>query len=919
MSPRFLKNGAALLWIVLLAACGPESIVGQVVDLRHAGQRSHQALELWQQGKFEEAIRIQEDVLETAERVAGPASEIALSSANNLAVFYREQGRLAEAEALLEKTVVRAESAFGPDAPLLAEPLNNLGGVLGDLAAYSDAETALERSLGICEESADRACIAGNLNDLALLYGCQGRNDEAEAYLQRALAIAREAIGEERRDTAIALNNLAAFYMEQGLYDRAEPVYLEAIEVLEAVRGETHPDTATALSNLANLYQQEGRFEEAEPYFQRAIAIRRERLGETHPDLATTLNNYAVMLQKRGDLEEAGRLFRQVLTLRENSLGPEHPLTTATLANLSGVMLSKGELDEARRLMTKVIERSGARVAGGRAGHRTEQEAGNLGFRAEILLELITFQDSPSKSELVTAFEAMQWATRDTVGATADKALVAFADGTGELARLARERSLLEQQLDAAERKTVRLAQAADDAALASARGEMQRVRDRFEHTTAELVDRFPAFADLVGGKPLPLSRAQAVLGPREGLLLIGMFAQPELERERTPAFSMLVTPDTVRLRKLDHSEQELAARVKRLRSQLDPGSGGGLRSGFDFAAAYELFDDLLAAFGPPFERLDHLYVVPDGALESLPLSVLVTAPPDGVEDYGEAPWLVRRLAMSTLASAASLEALKTFVGPAGGNSPFLGIGDPALDGREGDTRGLDASAYFEPDGTSDVRALRNLVPLPETADELRTVAASLSAGEGALLLGRAASEERLSRIDLADHRIIAFATHGLIAGQIDTLAEPALVLTPPLEATGADDGLLSASEISQLSLDADLVMLSACNTAAPDGSPGAPGLSGLAKAFIHAGARALLVSHWEVYSFAAQALTTGMIKAELAAPEIGHAEALRRSMLAMLDHPRSPDFAHPSVWAPFVIVGDGRASIQRQNGAPQP
>jgi CHAT domain-containing protein len=153
------------------------------------------------------------------------------------------------------------------------------------------------------------------------------------------------------------------------------------------------------------------------------------------------------------------------------------------------------------------------------------------------------------------------------------------------------------------------------------------------------------------------------------------------------------------------------------------------------------------------------------------------------------------------------------------------------------------------------VNAVRKLTPLPESRKELRSLARSLGAGEGSLLVGRDATETRVKAAPLSDFKVLAFATHGLLAGDLAGLSEPALVLTPPLHATGMDDGLLTASEVAQLKLNADWVILSACNTAAVDGTPGAQGLSGLAKAFFYAGSRALLVSHWPVASDAAVAL----------------------------------------------------------------
>jgi len=130
--------------------------------------------------------------------------------------------------------------------------------------------------------------------------------------------------------------------------------------------------------------------------------------------------------------------------------------------------------------------------------------------------------------------------------------------------------------------------------------------------------------------------------------------------------------------------------------------------------------------------------------------------------------------------------------------------------------------------------------------------------------------------------------------------------LTPPDKATETDDGYLSASEVTALKLDADWVILSACNTAA-GGAEGAEALSGLARAFFYAGDRALLVSHWSVYSDATVKLIAGAISRMAADKSVGRAEALRQSMLALIDK-GAPYEAQPAYWAPFVIVGEGAA-----------
>ena len=187
-------------------------------------------------------------------------------------------------------------------------------------------------------------------------------------------------------------------------------------------------------------------------------------------------------------------------------------------------------------------------------------------------------------------------------------------------------------------------------------------------------------------------------------------------------------------------------------------------------------------------------------------------------------------------------------------------------------------------------------------------VAKSLKAGKDDLLLGRSANESEVKALSrrgrLDDYRVVHFATHGLISGEIEGLGEPALALSLPDKATTEDDGLLTASEVAELKLNADWVVLSACNTAAGE-KPGAEAFSGLARAFFYSGARTLLVSHWPVVSEAAVKLTRSTFSALQEDPMIGRAEALRRAMRTLIDK-GGPNERHPSYWAPFVVVGDG-------------
>jgi len=217
--------------------------------------------------------------------------------------------------------------------------------------------------------------------------------------------------------------------------------------------------------------------------------------------------------------------------------------------------------------------------------------------------------------------------------------------------------------------------------------------------------------------------------------------------------------------------------------------------------------------------------------------------------------------------------------------------------------------ASLSSDSHINYTALRaQLQPLPGTRTEIQSIAKALMADESDIKLGADASETAVKRAKLDDYRIVYFATHGLVAGQLEQFAkagvEPALALSFPDKPTDFDDGLLQPNEIAELKLNADWVVLSACNTAAEE-KPGAEALSGLARAFFYAGARSMIVSNWYIADAATPQLMLGTFQAIANNPKLSHAEALRLAMLDLIDKATSDSDADPWLWAPFVVVGE--------------
>jgi len=179
--------------------------------------------------------------------------------------------------------------------------------------------------------------------------------------------------------------------------------------------------------------------------------------------------------------------------------------------------------------------------------------------------------------------------------------------------------------------------------------------------------------------------------------------------------------------------------------------------------------------------------------------------------------------------------------------------------------------------------------------------------------LGKDANERTVKSAPLSKYRVVAFATHGLVPGDLNGLTQPALALTAPSVADVDGDGLLTMDEILALKLDADWVVLSACNTGASAGA-GAEAASGLGRAFFYAGTRALLVTNWSVHSESARQLVTDLFRRQAADPKLSRGEALRQAMMALLDGKGYADqqgkvlfsYGHPLFWAPYTIIGDG-------------
>ena len=803
--------------------------------------------------------------------------------------------------------------------------LMQLGNAANDGSNYAAAEQAFRSALAVQERilGPSDPGLATPIMDLALQISNQGRYVEADQLFARANQLVSES-GDElqkaRYDFYIAEHesnraNLpeaaaSAALAEREYLDLVPPSLVDAARGFAEAREESYadslmlgPDGENAVAGLAACWTLEALIA-----YRTGDYVKVQSLNKSVDTLLSIsglrppgLEPRAVRLAALGDAQE-GEIGQAVTKLNDAAAmfaryGENERPVAVTLFLAGRSALAGGRREEALDLFRK-----GAAMA--RTAHLGLPEAlvGDYLSAIDQAASAASADHEKFASEMFLAAQLIQGNVTGQVVAQAFARLATSDVAARDLLRQMQDDDLKLQQLYAARDEETRLPSTQiDRAALAKIDAEIAKTQAARADADSAAQAASPDYAQLVS-KEASVADVQRVLAPHEGLVSFVVGG--------AVTFGILVEKNRVAEYRIALSPDELAEAVAQLRATIVPSeqNGEAILPVFDVAAAHALYEKLFGAVADRLDALERLVIVPSGALTSLPLEVLVTDPTPPVTNgnYKNVPFLIKKLAINYMPAPQTLVVLRNNTKPSTAPNPYIGFGDFKPASRE------QIAASYPPDRcTRDFLSLVDLPPLPGTRKEIDAVGKLVfHVPPDDMVLGADFTKARLTSMDLTKYRIVHLATHALLPSELRCRQEPLIALSADPSAPDASSAFLGLSEILSLKLDADLVLLSACNTAGPGTAGTGDSLSGLAKAFFFAGARGLMVTHWELEDTAGPVLTALTLSPWGAARD--SVEDLRRAklyMLVALGSKPGPGFAfftHPFAWAPFVLIGDG-------------
>ncbi|MBD2212959.1 tetratricopeptide repeat protein [Nostoc linckia FACHB-104] len=868
------------------------------------------------QGSYAKAEGLYLRSLAIREKVLGQQHPDVANSLNNLALLYYSQGSYAKAEGLYFRSLAILEKVLGKEHPLVAQSLNNLAELYRLQGNYTKAEPLLVRSLAIVEKvlNKEHPLMAQSLNNLALIYLSQGSYAKTEPLLVRSLAILEKVLGKEHPFVAQSLNNLAELYRLQGSYTKAEPLLVRSLAIVEKVLNKEHPLVAQSLNNLAALYLSQGSYTKAEPLLVRSLVIVERVVGREHPDVATSLNNLAELYRLQGSYAKAEPLYLRSLKIREKVLGKEHPDVATSLSNLALLYWAQGDINRTTDFFTRglaVEEQNLQLIYAVGSEQRKQNYAQTFSYSTDISIFLALQQptNNPTLAKLAlsTIFHR-KGRVLDAMTNTVQTLRTQLADNP-------ETKKLFDDWLNVQQQLATLVYRGQGEVKFEVYQAQIKQLETEKERLEEQVSAKSAEFRQAI--QPVELAAIQAQIPQNAAMVEIVQYkpvnpkAQQDSEQWGKPRYAAVVLrasgePKWVDLGDATTIDKSVASFRQFFTYQPIDGKPPALLQ----KLARALDEQIMAPIRPLLGDARHLLLSPDGQLNLIPFEALK----DEQNQY-----LVQRYAFSYLTTGRDLLSLQTTAKVASNPVIFA-----AIDYEQQDTT-VAAKSRGSNQRSFDFDNLA-FDPLTATLAEGQQIQNIIP--QASLILGKQATEAAIKQLNAP--KILHLATHGfflpdkeikLPSNDLNQQLEkaPALNLENPLlrsglalagfnnrqnkQKTDTDDGVLTALEVAGLNLrGTELVVLSACETGLGDVKIGG-GVYGLRRALVIAGSQTQLLSLWQVADDGTKDLMVKYYE-KLQAGK-GRHEALREVQLELLNHPQ---YQHPYYWASFIPSGNWRA-----------
>ncbi|MGD1857902.1 MAG: tetratricopeptide repeat protein [Leptolyngbyaceae cyanobacterium] len=355
LATPILSKPASAFESTLGEPAAPVLLSQQLTDVPGGAELNAEGLALYNQGQFQAALVVYEQLLEQRRQGLSPDNPLIGTALNGVAEVQRVLGNFEIAEPLYREVLEIYGMSLPADHPALATPLNNLALVYIQLGRFAEAEELLQRAIEIQEKTGEPGFLARAYNNLGELYRNQGRYAQAADYYQQAIDQAIQISGPDSPDVGLASSNLGLVEQQRGNFDTAETLLLRATEIYRSNFGDTHPNLALGLLNLGSLYQTQGRYSEVESLYQEALAIQENAYGEQHPEVLHTLGSFGLLYRQQGLYDQAERYYQDGISLSVEIYG-QKSLAMASLSNQLGELYRlAGRLDEAETAGLKAL------------------------------------------------------------------------------------------------------------------------------------------------------------------------------------------------------------------------------------------------------------------------------------------------------------------------------------------------------------------------------------------------------------------------------------------------------------------------------------------------------------------------------------------------------------------------------------